>query len=184
MARCNATAKTRFECYAGCDMHRYAGTDLSNCTQLAWRYLYSENRTMCFDLFSIEAHVESRHLMRSTNVSSPCFTSCLFPCEYTQYDISDAAVECYKDYANAYSDGISVELHPKRFTVPVFEEQFSVGVSDLFSRLGGTCGLWLGVGLLGICHAFLFPFKLLGKLLFRRNCSKHTAKSTATVELG
>ena len=58
---------------------------------------------------------------------------------------------------------VALELTPKRFTVAVFEEQLSVSVSELFSRVGGTCGWWLGVGILGILFFPRFHFFLVQK---------------------
>jgi len=96
--------------------------------------------------------------------------------------VGPAAHECYKDYANATTDGVWIELYPKRFLVPVFEKHYIVGVSNLFAYIGSTCGIWLGVGLVGIFHALLFPLRLMLKLLAKSKCSKNAEIETA-VEL-
>jgi len=172
--RCNSTAKTRLACFAVCTMQLYANTPLANCTQLTWRHLYSENRTMCFDHFSIEELLASRHLAQRLDIYGPCWASCLFPCEYRQYDFSFDPEGCGDDNPKVPNNGVSLELTPRRFRVPIFEEHFSPTLTELFSRIGGTCGLWLGVGMLGICHALLFPLKLLLKLLVQRSWYANT----------
>jgi len=67
--------------------------------------------------------------------------------------------------------------------VPVFEEYFSVSVESLFSQIGGTCGLWLGVGMFGIFHALLFPIKVVMKWLQQTVRNRRKASASPEVEL-
>jgi len=179
-ARCNVSAKSRLACYGGCDVLMYELTDQCKCTQLAWRYLYRDERLMCFDNQSIEEHFDCRRAARRTNIADVCRQGCLFPCAHRMRTIQSVSAGCNrKDHGE---ERVALELMPKRFTVAIFEEQLSVSVSELFSRLGGTCGLWLGVGILGIFHALLFPLKLLARLVQEVNRA-NTGTSFVGVEL-
>ena len=54
-------------------------------------------------------------------------------------------------------------------TVSITESFYaSLSISDLFSDMGGSIGLWLGVGLLQICFYFVdFIYYIIRKILKR-----------------